>query len=675
VAQLAPLATDPDSQVRQAVAAALCSVPSDESAALLGNMVNDSDSAVRRAIAYGLRKNRHDGVVAILAQLLKEPDKRVRLEVVHNLGLFKNTSSLEALELALKDSDADVKQAAGKAIGAIGTEAAVGILTRGMDDPDNKVRRAVATGIPELPQDKMLPILSKAMAHSDADVRLICVPAIKRLDDKAALPLLLKAAIDKHDWVRLSAIEKLRTFKDPSGLPALEKLLAEAPEDSRLAIIQAIGNIGGKQATNILQTQLSHPDHDVRYNAILQLTRDNPKQHKDLIFRAVEDKDCLIRLAAMTRIRGLDEADQVAMLEKTHGDTIPQIVQLRQESVAGLHSVESKPSLKSLLTQKDSSLSSSALQALCRFHDDDALRAIADALGSQESRIECELVDALSTWGSERAYAALVFGLYSKDSSVVQRAADAIWESQDKNAFNVLARAFKGGGVSTRRGVVLSMRKCHDERTLPLLESAVEDEDYQVRGTAADLLPEHDISPGKKVELVSKTIDSDDQNLRMLGMRLLYGLDGEAAWKHIQSAMESKHDDVRVSVIGLLPRYPKEDVLPILKSALGHNRHAIREAAAKCLGKIGNADEAVVSLLATAVQDKESLVRAVAAKSLAGKGGDRARDLLIEAVKKETSPFTRDTMISALRRTWPGDTKVAAALKTLTDNEHGAPAK
>ncbi|MDQ5846556.1 MAG: HEAT repeat domain-containing protein [Acidobacteriota bacterium] len=195
---------DPTPIVRATSAAAILSLPAEESAASLIPLLNDKDEFVRREAAYALGATRSRTAVPFLIErLVKDKKDEVRGAAAVALGLISDVTSVPALSAVLSPALATV--AKGK---------------KPKQEKDPFLLRSAARSLGQIGSREALPILITILQDekSEDDVRREAAIALGQIGDAAALPALEGAIISRDPHLSHAAHQASRRIRRSNSL-------------------------------------------------------------------------------------------------------------------------------------------------------------------------------------------------------------------------------------------------------------------------------------------------------------------------------------------------------------------------------------------------------------------------------------------------------------------------
>lgn len=190
---------DPAPIVRATAAAAVLSLPAEESAASLIPLLSDKDEFVRQQTAYALGETRSPTAVADLIARLADKKDSVRGAAAVALGQIANPGAVSSLAAVLNkqplmtggkksrtskpERNPFVLRAAAQALGQIGSPAALPALLAVLQDEkaEDDVRREAAIALGKVGDAAALPVLRGVLTARDPYLSQAAQHAIERI--------------------------------------------------------------------------------------------------------------------------------------------------------------------------------------------------------------------------------------------------------------------------------------------------------------------------------------------------------------------------------------------------------------------------------------------------------------------------------------------------------------
>lgn len=237
---LAARASDPDSEVRAAVAEAFFVLGNRAAAGLLRARLKDDNSDVRIAAAAGLHRL---GDVRGLTALIDETKPL-------SWGAARNPAD-ELRRMARDAARARAVLRLGEAAGNTAKEA----LLNALKDPAGEVRDAAAVALARLGREDVLDQFLEALRDEDPEVRAYAIGRLG-LVGRAGREKILAAVVDVSTAVRAEAAGALGAYGDPACVSAAARALRDPSGRVRRAAARSLARSGGPESTAALRILL-----------------------------------------------------------------------------------------------------------------------------------------------------------------------------------------------------------------------------------------------------------------------------------------------------------------------------------------------------------------------------------------------------------------------------------
>ena len=278
---LAKLLTNPDSEVRVAVARALGSIGTSSAAKALESALPDTSAADRLAICEGLfrcaetfaAKRRQRDAIRIYDHLRALPDAphQIRAAALRGAILARQNNGVPLLAEAIQGTDWVLADAAARAA---------------MEMPGTGVTTALIAKLGVLTADRQVLVLQILGKRADA----------------TALPTVLAAARNGDKTVRITAIRTVAEIGDVSAAPGLADLACDADREISEAARESLAALPGKKADDTVLGMLTSADPAQKIAGINLVTRRRLNSALPALLKLAEDSDVKVRGAALKQL-------------------------------------------------------------------------------------------------------------------------------------------------------------------------------------------------------------------------------------------------------------------------------------------------------------------------------------------------------------------------------------
>jgi HEAT repeat protein len=257
--------------------------------------------------------------VAIVGQLLQSLDEASDLGLdAHAAGVLRElrATALETLVSWLPNLSSEplrkmLEEVVDKLASSNTTE-----VQRLLRIPDSPALPGVVAMCGRLQLHQAVPAFTDVIGHSDPAVRLAAIHTLAQLGTPGALTLLERAIDDSDRQVRLSAVRAVGTRGYKGALRKIEgvvlgKSVKEMDLTEKMAFFEAYGAIAGANGLKPLSTillqrgllKMKEPP-ETRACAAMALGRIKTAEARELLQRAAEDKELVVRNAVNRALRG-----------------------------------------------------------------------------------------------------------------------------------------------------------------------------------------------------------------------------------------------------------------------------------------------------------------------------------------------------------------------------------
>ena len=246
----------------------------------------------------------------------------------------------------------------------------------------------------------------------------------------------------------------------------------------------------GEAGVDSLIDLLHHDNMFVRWYCAGALGRIQSDKIVQPLAELLDDPDHNVRRTAAGALGSVGSPKAIPILIDVFQDTTKGVEHQAARSLGNLKATEAVPILISGLESDNKAILRGCTWALGEIGAKEAVQPLIALIQSGKD-IEYNLIgDALRKLGSEHAADAYIAGLESDTWWIQGGCATSLGELKSEKAFAQLANALKNGDARLKRDAVLAIAKYPFEQSEPVLQEALEDEDWEVRMYARAALQE-----------------------------------------------------------------------------------------------------------------------------------------------------------------------------------------
>jgi HEAT repeat protein len=641
---------DPSWRVRKAAVERLAASadPTRACGALVAALADGENSGRRNAALEALVRCGSAAIPALLAAT-SSADPDVRKQVVDALTGIADPTTVDRVTELLADPDPNVRGAAADALGAICRSQSQAPLLRAVTtDPERLVRLSALRALARM--ECSVSVAELAAPLGDALLQPAAFALLGFSDDPAAEEALWKGLVaSSRAGAEAAMAALLRTASRHA--PADAERLAERARATALAAPELVERAVARLDGADLQTRLTLVQ-------FLGLTR-SARVVKPLLSAGADEALAEVVLETLCAFSDVAEPALDAAFAELGVDERVLACEVfgRGTSSAG------RRRLLEALVQPDSVLRATAMRALGRRRDPEALEALVDCFAN-ETREDAEgdelelLADAIISIAgrgaegtAERATRILLQRLPDASEAFRTAAARLLGRLGTGGEAAGLTLLFSDESPAVRRAAVEGLGRLGADTLPEALHLAGADEAPSVRIAAAAALGRS--GDPRAFEDLERLASDADAAVRGAALRALAAREERdpAALAQRLALLERGADEggpVAIAALEALRALGDPRALPIAARLLDADAPELVRAAVACLGRVaeGRDLEVVIPLLA----HPSWAVRAEVIRVLAERGVQRAAPALLRRLEQERDDFVREAMLRALER-------------------------
>jgi HEAT repeat protein len=441
---------------------------------------------------------------------------------------------------------------------------------------------------------------------------------------------------------RLAVIAKLAEFKHSDCVEPLIFAMKDTEPEIRSAAALVLGQFSDKRVIELLIKQLSDPAPLARATAAEVLGQLNDPAAVRWLVSLLSDPDATVQARVVRSLKRLGWQPQTETEQKWHfmaTGNLNRVAELGPEGIAPL---------VDLMRNGTPDQQLSAVKALGDVEDPRILKLALEALRKSNIMVRLAALEILKRIADSSAYEPVERLLNDKEVNMRVAAIGTAASCGGTRALPKLVRMLKDASWEVRREAVKTLGRLGDAAAVEGLCGSLRDHDHDVRETAAMALGK--IGEPQAIHGLALALLDDESFVRNAAYNALMDIDpnwektpaAHSALPQIKAALKYRGYWINQSVAKLLeqtspdapvetpaaPASPAEDYFPanrtptglppaafaILADLLGDRDRDLRLAAAEAFGQAR--DKSAVTVLATALQDKDPFVSQAAEHAL-----------------------------------------------------------
>jgi HEAT repeat protein len=425
-----------------------------------------------------------------LFRQLTAKDPQARAQAAWAIGTLRDAAGVAALTHALRDRESQVVLEAALGLGSIGDIEGLLPLVELLAHPhNNEVAMNVLTWLGSAAQ----PALQAALAHPKALVRTKAVHILSAWPTLEADPLLKKASQDSNLEVRTAALTILNSKEEPTAMfTRLRKALGarDEPTAAPLPTVPLTPMVLREEATKATPPNSAGLAKDRLIQEVARATQEQAQLQQDPLLRPLHD--LLHSMDWNQRAQAAKALRDQAKAQRGHqrDDLLPPLV-------AALHDTHA-------------TIRSTVIEALAWLHDPRAIPDLIPLVEDNEWAVRMTAIYALAELGATSASDAIRAHVNDPHTMVANAAIEALGALSASPALDQLGQVLADphSDPFKRLAAVEAVGQVQDQAALPLLCSALKDQDKHVRWKAAQLLSQA-ADPRSESALIAALHDPD----------------------------------------------------------------------------------------------------------------------------------------------------------------------
>ncbi len=599
-------------------------------AKVLEDLKNDDNEIVREA-AFQAGEYACEEAVPLLAELLKANHLGLQEAADHALRNIGGRSTVLAVIPLLRSDDAPARNLSMDILREVGAQDFPSLVALVHDDdPDIRI---FATDILGSSDSFMAvePLCDALLKDPEVNVRYQAAVSLGDLENPAAAKCLNKAMQD-DEWVQYAVIEALAKIKHSSSVDALVKALNTSSDLVASMIIDALGEVGNIKAVTMLLRHLDTSATALR-NKIVKaiigilggqslklLSATEREKLREYMLVALKDEDEEIQDAAITGLSYVGGEKATAEVLQLASELDPERDTDRLSIIVdNLSNLTLNKSLIEALNSDVYKKSALAIEVLSRLEGLDVSQALMGAFEGKERDLKRSILEALAKNAGPEAKDFFVDVLDNEqDGSMLKSAiyflgqklgrseeADKIFSLLNHSYDDVKEAAldacvsiggdeinqkfielYKSEEPIDRLMAVFAMGKLDAAGNLVLIHQALEDEVPDVRKIALEALTDCAVEM-ESIELVVSRLNDENRDVRLTVIELMGKCYKPEVIPYIVQALQDDDDWVQIRAIEALGNHREEAALPHLIPMLDSPNKLVALKVVEALGVIG----------------------------------------------------------------------------------------
>lgn len=533
-----------------------------------------------------------NAVTPLLRDERNAPLRNMAVEVLGRVG----SKDLDSVSHLLKDNDMDIRRFAADIVGTIGDKRGVPPLIAALKDENPNVRSSAANSLGLIGEKAaIMPLINSLEDEKDEWVIFSIIEALGKVGDKRIIEHLTPFLEGESELLVIATVEALKRFNVPIVAATLIQLLQHANEGVRGEVLKTLVDMLAscldcfprksmiKTLSDQLLSSLASDDEEITFAAVKGLG-------------IIKEKDAVKRLIKL--LKGLENEEKIrliydALLQISDEDAlINAVISYQSETpipvidlLGEMKSKKAAGHLIDIFENADRERKRAIALALGSIGGLDALDFLAEALEEESGYVRQEAAEALSKIGNKRAIPCLFMRLErERYDDVRESLLQAIMKIAKMDAYNGLVTLICHKNPKIRETGVKGMGMLCDERSIPKLLSALNDEFPKVRRAA--ILALSAFKNPKVEDAISVSLMDGEPEVRIAAIQGLARVGSRKSVEVLTQLLKDSDMWVRSQVVEVLGDIGGKSAVSELMEVLNEDDNVMKMAAVRSLGKL-----------------------------------------------------------------------------------------
>lgn len=374
---LTSLLEDRDAEACKAAAEVLATLGPQAVETLVRRLRSSREPELRAIICHALaRAHAFAAGDTLVAVMEGDRDADVRLAAAAALAQLSRPEGLQALHDTLAGGDEEMRAQAAEALADLGDVAALSLLPL-VDDANPRVSAAATLAFSHVGAEQV-ELLIQYADHGDPKVRAAVATALREATrDPEALHALVTLLQDDDETVCAAALESITVFGD-IAIEHLGRQVLSSEADARYAACWALGRLGAP-AVDALLTALPQASPDSAGDILRALGRIGDPRAREPVLQGMTDANVRVRVAAVGAMRRLATDDHAPLLSAALADDDGNVRMVASSVIAGIMTEPLRQAVIDLLAHPFSEARAAAARLLGQECHPTALRPLRNA--------------------------------------------------------------------------------------------------------------------------------------------------------------------------------------------------------------------------------------------------------------------------------------------------------
>ena len=456
------------------------------------------DPATADIALYALERIPGNGVNDALRGAMKKSIDQVKIGIINTLGQRRDESAVKDLKKALNDKNDQVVKAAAAALGKIGGKSAAEALESAVGKANDGLQYTIIDAwlkcADHMPDQKQATDIYNKVYNSDyaSTVRVAALRGLVKNAGNDAVPVLVSALKTDDPAIHTAAAALVRDLPKGADCAPLLALFPGLSDDMQVQFISAFSD---RRETSA----------------------------RTAVVKAVNSENEQVRIAALTALAYIGNADDIQLLAKTAAETKGDVQQAARQSLDRLTSGNVDQKLVSAIPNADTAVKAELVQAAGNRNIKTAASMLMKTAQDPDRSVRRESYKSLAIVAAANDLPAIIDLVTSEENNTVRqegiKTLVAVAQKRQKDQGEPIRAALaKATTIEAKGALMQALGTLGDVKALPVLQAMLKDPETELQKAAIRALSEWtDDAPAKDLMNVVQT--TDNPTLKILALR------------------------------------------------------------------------------------------------------------------------------------------------------------
>ncbi len=617
------------------------------------SILKSSNPEKRRQLAAALKGVNTADALHSLFVLLGDKDWRVRKTAVESVLARQDIHDIlgKIIDLLSSEDNAGLRNSASELLYLVGTPSIAPLTAKLSATEDADAIIAILNLLGELHECDDIDSIIRLSSDKNKNVAAAAISCLGNLGQRSVSDVLMKFLDGRDSWLSFHAIEALGKLGESRAVPRLQEFYLAGK--LRRCVLDAFSEIGSKEIVEFLMEQLSHTEkidwdlleciHKIHSETMAAgstmtdsemieklFSKNFPKQLVEPLFKESFNRPLKSRHITLEMLSWIDSSQTASFLLSALSDM--ELCRVAKKSLLR-HSKAAQALSEAINRPVDDLHLIQMIDIIGELREKGTTSLILPFADSENSEIRLSTVGALAKIATEEGFETLLKRIKDPVSEIQKEASEGIRNILCKIGNHThyvpqLKALIKSDSPTIRRGIILILAGVEGIDAKEELILAAKDESPEVRKTAIKLMGE--IGDNTFTGSVTAALSDESSNVREVAVKAISRMNIPDAHRLLVALLDDDDMWVRAESAELIGKLAVScnDVEKRLYETFLNDVPLVKIAAIKSIGK--NGGEKAVQIMEEALQNEDEEICLAAVEALSSIGNNESVKILIK---------------------------------------------